>query len=93
MARAPPPAKAGTDNESCFCVQATRRGETKSKAAVRLNRTALIPFRVHPQPAIIPWLSDQSCLYGILSNVFALVFQTLIRPQYVIERFFLPDRA
>ena len=52
-----------------------------------------LELRVHPQPAIIFRLLNQPCLYRILSDVFAFLLQTLIRPQHMIEGFLFPDRT
>src|SRR2546425_8890057 len=52
-----------------------------------------LTLRVHPQPAIIFRLLNQPCLYRILSDVFAFLLQTLIRPQHMIEGFLFPDRT
>src|SRR5438093_1446620 len=51
-----------------------------------------LELRVHPQPAIIFRLLNQPCLYRILSDVFAFLLQTLIRPQHMIDGFIFPDR-
>src|SRR6266702_2895054 len=52
-----------------------------------------LELRVHPQSAIIFRLLNQPCLYRILSDVFAFLLQTLIRPQHMIEGFLFPDRT
>ena len=47
--------------------------------------------RLYPKPAILFRPLDKARLHWILPDVFTLVFEALLRPQYVIERFFLPN--
>ena len=46
--------------------------------------------RVHPQPSILLCSLYPSLPHWVLPNVFALLRQTLVRSQHVIERFLLP---
>src|SRR5713226_3294338 len=68
-------------------------GECGAGALAREKRASKFKLRVHPQPAIILRLLNQSRFHRILSNIFRFLLQTLIRSQHMIERFFFPDRA
>src|SRR5436190_3288060 len=68
-------------------------GECGAGALAREGCLRGLELRVHPQPAIIFRLLNQPCLYRILSDVFAFLLQTLIRPQHMIEGFLFPDRT
>jgi hypothetical protein len=51
------------------------------------------PVRIHPQPVIVLRPLHQSPSHRILTHILDLLFQALIRPQYVIKGLLLRHRS